>query len=125
MTDTAKDQTEPHNTVEEAIDRAFDILRAELRNNPEFAYRLIKALGPEIVFEGKHAASLINPIELVSAKSEMDARAQLLSLSATDLKTMAKASKLATPVDLKGKSQDEIVDMIYKRALEKLAERSS
>lgn len=112
-----------HKTVTDAIDRALDILRAELQNNPEFAYRIVKAVGAEVVFAGKHAAKLLNPKELVALKSEMDARVVLLGLSEADLKMMAKASGLATPVDVKGKDKDQLVDMIYTRALEKVSER--
>ncbi len=111
--------------VEDAIDRVLDLLRYELHSNPELAYRMVKALGAKVVFEGKHAPNLINPIELVAAHSELEVRAQLLALPLGDLKTIAKAAKLATSIDLKGKSQDDIVDMVYRRANEKLTERQS
>lgn len=111
--------------IEDAIDRVLDLLRHELQTNPELAYRMVKALGANVVFEGKHAANLINPIELVSSQSELEVRAQLLALPAADLKTIAKAARLATSIDLKGKSQDEIVDIVYRRAKEKLVERQS
>ena len=109
----------------EALDRFLEELRREFRANPEFAHRVVKALGAEVSFEGKLAAKLLNPRELVSSKSESEAKSVLAGLSLTDLKTLAKTNNLATSVDVKGKTQDELVDMVYKRAYSKFQERSS
>lgn len=127
MTDTPSSSTpdgQP-NTAADAIDRVLELLRRELHDNPELAYRLVRALGAQVVFEGKHASALLNPSELVFELPEADARAQLLAFSLADLKTMARANSLATAVDTKGKSQDEMVDMIYTRARDKISEKRS
>ena len=109
----------------EALDRFLEELRREFRSNPEFAYRVVKSLGAEVTFEGKLAAKLLNPRELVSTKSEPDAKRVLSGLSLTDLKTIAKTNNLATAVDVKGKKAEELVTMIYDRALAKAQERHS
>lgn len=109
----------------EALDRFLEELRREFRFNPEFAHRVVKALGAEVTFEGKLAAKLINPRELVSTKTEDGARATLSALSLTDLKNIAKSNNLATSIDVKGKSKEELVDMVYTRAVAKSEERKS
>lgn len=107
----------------EALDRFLEELRREFRANPEFAYRVVRALGAEVTFDGKDAAKLLNPRELVTTRPEEAARAVLGSLTLSELRTVAKHSNLATPVDLKGKDKDAVVDMIYRRAVAKADER--
>lgn len=107
----------------DALDRFLDELRREFRSNPEFAYRAVRALGAEVTFEGKLAAKLINPLELVATKPEEIARAQLVALTLADLKALAKSANLATPVDMKGKDKDTLADMILVRAKDKVQER--
>jgi len=107
----------------EALDRFLEELRREFRANPEFAYRAVKALGAEVTFEGKLAAKLINPLELVATKPEDIARAQLGALTLADLKALAKSSNLATSIDMKGKDKEALADMIFVRATDKVAER--
>jgi len=109
----------------EALDRFLEELRREFRSNPEFAHRAVKALGAEVMFEGKLAAKLINPRELVSTKPEEAARLTLSSLSLADLKAIAKSNNLATSVDVKGKTKEDLVDMVYSRAVAKSQERKS
>ena len=109
----------------DALDRFLEELRREFRSNPEFAHRVVKSLGAEVMFEGKLAAKLLNPRELVAGKPEDIARATLSSLSLTELKSLAKTNNLATSVDVKGKSKEQLVDMVYTRALAKAQERNS
>ena len=111
--------------VLEALDRFLEELRREFRANPEFAHRVVKSLGAEVMFEGKLAAKLLNPRELVSNKPEEIAKGTLSALTATELKSLAKNNNIATSVDVKGKSKEELVEMIYARALAKAQERSS
>ena len=109
----------------EALDRFLEELRREFRSNPEFAYRVVKSLGAEVTFEGKLAAKLLNPRELVATKSEEDAKRVLSALTLTELKTVAKTNNLATAIDVKGKKVEDLVVMIYDRALAKAQERNS
>lgn len=118
MTDNSSDALE-------ALDRFLEELRREFRSNPEFAHRVVKALGAEVTFEGKLAAKLLNPRELVATKSEEDARRVLSALSLAELKTVAKTNNLATTVDVKGKTADDLVEIIYSRAFAKAQERNS
>ena len=107
----------------EALDRFLEELRREFRANPEFAHRVVKSLGADVSFEGKLAAKLLNPKELVSNKPAEEAKQILSALPPAQLKALAKTNNLATAVDVKNKSKEELVDMIYSRARAKLDER--
>lgn len=109
----------------EALDQFLDALRQEFRSNPDMAHRVVKALGATVVFDGKLAATLINPKELVASMPEGDARAQLMALSSADLKAIAKTHNLGSAVDVKGKSKEELVDLVYVRAARKISERQA
>lgn len=119
-----QEHSESTNVIE-ALDRFLEELRREFRSNPEFAHRVVKALGAEVSFEGKLAAKLLNPKDLVSSKSEEEAKRVLSSLSATELKTLAKSNNLATQVDVKGKTKEDLIQMIYQRSITKIEERRS
>ncbi|MEQ9316476.1 MAG: hypothetical protein RLN72_11545 [Henriciella sp.] len=109
----------------EALDRMLEELRREFAANPEFAARVVRALGAQVTFASEDAHKLLNPIEL-AARTEPDAAlAELGSLSAADLKKIAKSTNLATASDLKGKSVDDLARLIDTRARKKIAERSS
>jgi hypothetical protein len=112
-------------SVLEALDRVLEELRREFASNPEFAHRVVRALGANVVFDPKHAAKLINPIELVANGSPASVTEKLGALSAADLKKMAKDSKLASPGDVAGKSKDDVIKLIQKRAQIRIDARRS
>ncbi len=107
----------------EALDRVLEELRREFRANPEFAYRVVKALGASVSFESQHAAKLLNLRELAATHSEEDFRAALDGLTPAELRATARASNLATTVDMKGRATDAIITMLHERATAKSAER--
>lgn len=109
----------------EAIDRMLEEIRREFAANPEFAARVVRALGAEVTFSAEDAQKLLNPIELASRKAPVDSANELAKLTAADLKKIAKSFNLATASDMKGKSAYEIAELIDKRARIKIAERSS
>ena len=109
----------------EALDRVLEEIRREFRANPEFAHRVVKALGADVFFSADLAPTLINPVELVATKSPDDVQSTLANMSLSDLKKMVKAWQLGSPVDLSGKSQEEVVDMIQVRAKRRLDARTS
>ena len=63
--------------VLEALDRVLEELRREFAANPEFAHRVVRALGANVVFDPKLAAKLINPIELVARETPEKVAEQL------------------------------------------------
>lgn len=108
----------------EALDRVLEEFRREFAANPDFAHRVVRALGATVSFDPKHAASLINPVDLV-ARSPEEASATLSGLAPAELKKIARDSKLATGSDLTGKSKDELVALIVRRAGLRIQSRSS
>lgn len=111
--------------VLEALDRVLEELRREFAANPEFAHRVVRALGANVVFDPKLAAKLINPIELVARETPEKVAEQLGGLSAADLKKIAKESKLASPSDVAGKSKEAVIELIQRRAALRIESRRS
>ncbi|MDZ4760927.1 MAG: hypothetical protein SGJ21_07640 [Alphaproteobacteria bacterium] len=111
-------------TPVEYIDRFFDELRAEVRANPKLAARLVKALGGNVVFENEVKAETANPYALAA-----DGRTRFYSvfgaMKAAEVKRILRDHNLATSVDVKGKSGDQLLDLLFDRALAKVSERSS
>ncbi|MEM9178117.1 MAG: hypothetical protein AAGA89_00335 [Pseudomonadota bacterium] len=109
----------------EALDDFLEALRREFHGNPDLAYRIVNALGGDIELRGAAAASVLNPMTLVNQKGADGARETLLSFSLADLKKIAKSQNLASSIDLKGKDVPTLVDMIVRRAANKIADRQS
>lgn len=109
----------------EYLDRLFDVIREEARANPEFAARLVKATGGQIVFDAADRVALINPVELAARGGEPAVREAAVSLSEGDLRKILKAHGLATPVDVRARTRDELTEMMAQRAAERAKSRSS
>jgi hypothetical protein len=107
------------------LDRFFDELRSEVRSNPKFAARLVKALGGEVVFEDEAKAEVANPYALASKGSKAQFLSVFGGMKAADLKRVLKDNNLATRVDMNGKSVGQLVEMLYERASSKVRERTS
>ena len=107
-----------------ALDRFFDELRLEIRGNPELAAKLVKAIGAEVSFDGALAAKLVNPRELAVTADEAGFRAAFASMTLAEIKSVLKAHNLASSVDMKGLAQADLIDMAYRRASAKAAERN-
>ena len=106
------------------LDRFFEELRLEIRANPPLAARLVKAIGAEVTFEAMLAAKLVNPRELATTSDEAGFRAAFAAMTLAEIKTVLKAHNLASPVDMKGLKAPELIDMAYRRAVAKAAERN-
>lgn len=106
------------------LDRFFDAVRDEARSNPAFSARLVEALGGEIVFPGEDKLALLNPLKL-AAVGEDQLRNAITGLTPKDLKSVLKANNLATPVDMRGLSVDDLGEMLVARALNRLNERTN
>lgn len=115
----------PGLTPVEYIDRFFDELRAEVRANPALAARLVKALGGNVVFDDETKADVANPFALATSATKAQFYAVFGSLKLAQLKKVLKDHNLATRVDMNGKTADQLVVMMYERALNKVSERRS
>ena len=109
----------------EALDRVLEEIRREFKANPEFAHRVVKALGADVYFSADLASTLINPVELVAKKTPEEVQITLDAMPLGDLKKMVKTWQLGSSVDLSGKSKEEVMEMIETRARRRLEARSS
>jgi len=107
----------------EALNDFFELLRREFDSDPELAYRAVKALGVKVELRGSKAADVLNPLELIAADGSDDARETLRSFSAAELKKIAKNNNLATSIDMNGRDETGLIDLILTRAANKIAER--
>jgi hypothetical protein len=114
----------PQLTPVEYLDRFFDELRDEVRSNPKFAARLVKALGGDVVFEDTAKADVANPYALATGP-----KAKFLSVFGAmklgEIKKVLKDNNLATRIDMNGKNAAQLVEMLYNRAAAKVQERTS
>ena len=106
------------------LDRFFDAVRDEARSNPVFSARLVEALGGEVMFTSEDKLALLNPLKL-AAVGEDRLREAISGLTPKDLKSVLKANNLATPVDMRGRTLDELSEMLVARALNRLSERTN
>jgi len=109
----------------EYIDRFFDELRSEIRANPKLAARLVKALGGNVVFEGGARLEAANPLELAARGDRAQFNAVFGAMKAAELRKVLKDNNLATPVDMTGKSAEQLLTMLHTRATRKIGERRS
>ncbi|MEO1321896.1 MAG: hypothetical protein AAFV59_02710 [Pseudomonadota bacterium] len=110
-------------TPAEALDDFLEVLRREFHDNPELALRAVKALGGTIEVRGQNAAAAVNPLELVETQGEEAATQTLSSFSTSELKKIAKNHNLATAIDLKGRNERAMVELLVRRASNKISER--
>lgn len=109
----------------EYLDRFFDEIRAEARDNPAFAARLIEALGGEAVFPDEVKRDLLNPLAEAARESEAAFKSRFDSLKSADLKWLFRTYNLASPIDLRGLDRAGMLDLLYARARAKAEERQS
>ncbi len=107
------------------LDRFFDELRDEVRTNPKFANRLVKAMGGNVVFENATKSEIANPYILAANGDKSEFYSVFSPLKPSQIKKVLKDNNLATAVDVRGKSPSELLDMLYDRASLKVSERKS
>jgi hypothetical protein len=117
----------PRLTPAEALDRLFEVIRDEALSNPNFARRMLTAVGCQVVFTGGDAASSADPI-LVAAGGNFTAfHETFMSFSEKDLKTFITNFGLATAEDvktIKGKNKKPgFVQLMWDGAQRKITER--
>ena len=112
-------------TPADYLDRFFDEIRREARDNPRLAARLVEALGGEVVFDRAQKTQIVNPYALVADGSKARFYAIFSEMKPSEVRRVLRDHNLATPVDVQGLSLSELVDMLYQRAMAKVEERSS
>ena len=112
-------------TAAEYLDRAFEVIREEARDNPAFAARLVKALGGEVVFANAAKREVLNPLAVAAGETEAAMRDIYASLSAAELRGVLRDHNLASSVDVRGLDGPELLEMLVRRARAKSGERMS
>lgn len=107
----------------EYLDRFFDELRNEVRANPELASRLVKALGGSVVFDSEDADAVTNPFIVAAEQDKAHFYALYAPMKVSQIKRVLKENNLATAVDVRGKTANQLIDMLYDRASYKVSER--
>ena len=107
------------------LDRLFDVIREEARNNPKFADRLVRALGGKVVFQDEAKGDVANPYMLAGNSSKAHFYSVFASMKANEIRKMMRENNLATSLDMRGRSVDQLIDMMYDRARLKVTERKS
>ncbi|MDJ0919668.1 MAG: hypothetical protein QNI84_00960 [Henriciella sp.] len=125
MSEPGQEDAANRKDVLDALDDFLEELRREFKENPEFAYRAVRALGANVEITGPKAVDLVNPIWLVSQHGVHDTARRLSTFTPAQLKKIAKNSSLATPTDMAGKSSEDLITLIVKRAQIKIEERTS
>lgn len=109
----------------EYLDRFFDELRDEVRSNPRLASRLVKALGGTVVFDEDTKAEIANPYILAANGDRSQFYTVFGALKSNQIKQILRDNNLATRIDMAGKSNSQLVDMLFDRASSKVSERRS
>jgi hypothetical protein len=88
----------------EALERLFEVIRAEAANNPAFGRRLVDALGLAVTFKGPEAVTAADPI-IAAARMDFPAYREMFdTFPEKDLKTLIKSFALATDAQVKAVS---------------------
>lgn len=116
---------DPGLTASEYLDRFFDELRDEVRANPKFASRVVKALGGTVVFENEARADVANPYILAANGSKSQFYSTFASMKIGQIRQVLRDNNLATRLDMAGKSAEQLIDMLFDRASTKVNERKS
>ncbi len=112
-------------TASDYLDRFFDELRDEVRSNPRFASRVVKALGGNVVFENEARGDVANPYILAANASKSQFYTTFGTMKTNQIKQVLRENNLATRLDMAGKSTEQLIDMLFERASSKVNERKS
>lgn len=106
-----------------ALARFLEVIRNRAQVDATFRDDLIQALGYSVTYAGEDDLTNVAPHIVAAQKGELPFRAIYGAQSAAKLKAIFKKSGLATPGDLARKTPEELVDMLWKRALSRARER--
>ena len=115
-------------SASEALERLFEVIRAEAATNPVFARRLVNALGVTVTFKGAEAVTAADPI-IAAARMDFAAfRETFDTFSEKELKALTKTFALATDGQVKDVSTKPkkigLIDLMWDGARRKLRDRA-
>lgn len=106
-----------------ALGRFLTAIQNQADIDPSFRNSLLLALGVTVVFEGENDLSSVEPHIVAARKDELAFRAIYGRLSGPKIRSLLTKSKLASTTDLRGKTQEEMMNMLWSRARAKAEER--
>jgi hypothetical protein len=106
-----------------ALGRFLNTVREEAATNSGFRSRLLEALDVEIYVDGEEEIETLDPIAVVTTKTETSFRRIYNQLNVAQLKRILRQSELATGPDLLRKSKPVLIDMLWARANNRATER--
>lgn len=107
-----------------ALARFLTAIKNQADADPTFRNNLLLALGVTVVFQGENDLSSVEPHVVAARKDELQFRAIYGQLATAKLRALLTTkSKLASAADLRGKTQPEMMDMLWDRAKSRAEER--
>lgn len=120
MSDTGAEEVEP----QVALARFLSAIKNYADVDPNFRDSLIQALGLVVKYQGEDDLLNIEPHIIAARKEELQFRAIYGQFPPAKVKSiLTTKAKLATAADVKGKSAEDIMDMLWKRARSRARER--
>ncbi|MFO1017228.1 MAG: hypothetical protein U1E03_06495 [Hyphomonadaceae bacterium] len=106
-----------------ALGRFLAVIRNRADVDATFRDDLIQALNLSVIYAGEDDLTNVAPHVIAAQKNELQFRAIYGTLTAAKLKAILKRAGLATATDMNRKSAEDLVDMLWKRALSRARER--
>lgn len=120
MSDSGADEVDP----QVALARFLTAIKNYADVDTNFRDSLIQALGVTVKYQGEDDLLNIEPHIVAARKDELQFRAIYGQVTAAKLKSiLTTKTKLATPADVKSKSAEDMMDMLWKRARSRARER--
>lgn len=106
-----------------ALSRFLSTIKNQADVDPVFRNNLLIALGVTVVFDGEDDLSSIEPHVVATLKNREKFFAIYSKLTSAKLRSTLTKSKLASATDLRGQSQEQMLNMLWDRAKSRAEER--
>ncbi|KCZ55617.1 hypothetical protein HY29_10860 [Hyphomonas beringensis] len=114
--------TENEIDAQKAINGFLAAIRDAAAESPAFRARLIEAMQVTVLYEGQEQFQGANPA-VQAARWSKDAFCRIWGAAKVgELKATLKENDLATATDMKGMKKNDLVELLYKRALSRAEE---
>lgn len=106
-----------------ALRKFLSTIENQAEVDASFRNNLLLALGVKIVFSGEDDLTTIEPHIVAAKRDELQFRAIYSKLPAAKLRSTLTKSKLASTADLRQKTQEQMLTMLWERASARAEER--
>lgn len=104
---------------EEALNAFLKAVKDAAAEDPAFKSRLISALGFTVLYEGEEQFIGANPVEQANRWSPEAFKRIWNPARVVQIKSALKDHELATTSDIRALNKGQLIDLMYKRAVEK------